>query len=131
MEDLFFRDAVMNDVDLCYYAHLPNRHMDLDNSDNFTCLEFFVNSEEVFSDDIDVAIYPNPAHEFLNIKFENYFSENMQLSIVNNYGQTVKSIFLEKEIAEKRIEMNDWPSGVYYLKIIMKENILTKRFVKK
>lgn len=130
LPDLFYKDAWFNDVDLCYYAHLPNRHMDFDNSNNFSCLNFYVNSEEIFSENIALEIYPNPTSSFLNIKSENNFLENMQMSIVNNYGQIMEDVFLEKRNSEFQIKINDWPSGIYYLKIVQNENVFTRRFVK-
>ena len=60
--------------------------------------------------DKNVAIYPNPTRDILNISTDNY---EQSFILLNSIGQTV----LQGDFLEKSINLQSLPSGFYYLKI--------------
>ncbi len=67
-----------------------------------------------------IVVYPNPATDILNIKD---FKENETVTIINIYGQIIKTFVLKND----KIEINDLKSGIYFLKI----NNSYLKFIKK
>lgn len=74
--------------------------------------------------DINVSIYPNPSTNFLFIE-----NKNIKINIVNVLdftGKIVKEIKTDIDI----ININDIPNGIYFIKLITDEGIITKKFIK-
>lgn len=69
-------------------------------------------------------IYPNPALNQLTIETELAISN---VSIVDITGRTVTTI----NHSTKLIDVSDLTNGVYFLKIINEEGIITEKFIKK
>lgn len=64
-----------------------------------------------------VRIYPNPAPEFLFVKFENFRSEDVVLSVHNILGNRME---IETEVVDDyqmRVNVKDLPSGYYLLAV--------------
>ena len=72
-----------------------------------------------------VAIYPNPASEQLNIKLNAAFE---QLEITNLLGQVIYIANVNEQ--EFTINVSDYRSGVYFIRLISNQGIATKKFVK-
>lgn len=64
----------------------------------------------------DYAILPNPALDYVIFKFP--FNEKLQqLCIFNSYSQLVAQVNLHPNSTEKKIDLNNFPSGVYIWKL--------------
>ena len=77
------------------------------------------------NDKKDIVIYPNPANNFINI---NNLSHNdiIELKLFNINGRLVKNIKTSnKNII--RINTIDLISGIYFIHIIKKESIITRK----
>lgn len=74
-----------------------------------------------------ITIYPNPVVDFLNVKCDN---EMKGISIINSAGQIV---FKNKNVRnEIQIDLKEYSSGLYFIKINSFEGITTtSSFVKK
>ena len=70
----------------------------------------------------NIAIYPNPAKEVLNISN----AENAQISIYNLMGQEVRRV--EKATALEVINVADLARGSYIVKIMNEGNVATQKF---
>jgi len=83
----------------------------------------------IFSTDInEVSFYPNPTSNVLNINFNNYKIEDVQL--INNQGQVI--VKLKTNGANNtELDMKDLNTGVYYLKLTSNDNSITKKIIKK
>ncbi len=67
-------------------------------------------------------IYPNPADDFISIKSNlNYTST----SILDVTGKTVKQV-----TSSSKIDVSNLTNGIYFIKLIGKENTVIKKFVK-
>jgi len=80
------------------------------------------------------TLYPNPANDFLNIRFLEPPSSNYLVEIVNSYGQVVSSkLILDENIEVKTtiLSIADLVPGVYYVRIRDRNNnASSKRFIR-
>lgn len=78
---------------------------------------------------IDFSFYPNPFEDSIEINIHDAFSKNTVLEIYNELGMLCKT---ENLISDKtRIEMRDFGSGIYFLKIKTNEGTTVKKLIKK
>ena len=89
-------------------------------------------NQEVISNNFNVIeLFPNPAKDYLNINFKNIESQkDINLTIYNNYGKELlnrnESVAMGSSLRVKTDELNQ---GVYILKIIIDDTVLTKHFI--
>ena len=67
---------------------------------------------------VNVTVYPNPASEILNIRFEEPLNDEVDLVLLSQDGRLVKNDIIEATTFEKQISMQDLPSGIYFLRLI-------------
>lgn len=81
-------------------------------------------SESVSENEMNaVTMFPNPAQEILTITSNN--TGNNIVHIINSVGQIVKDFSFETEIT---VDIKDFNSGVYFVKVIG-ENTITKKLI--
>ncbi|WP_187478010.1 S8/S53 family peptidase [Amniculibacterium sp. G2-70] len=80
-------------------------------------------STEEFSVKTPVTVYPNPAHETVNI------NSNLTPDKVEIYDQLGRLIL--KNENEKSINIHSLDNGIYYLKIFINQDFTIKKFIKK
>ena len=68
-----------------------------------------------------IELFPNPTSDFLFIKMPNSVGEDVQFSIFNTLGQTGFNFFIEKNNDGFQIDMIDFETGIYFLKIKKEE----------
>ncbi|MFZ6052913.1 T9SS type A sorting domain-containing protein [Halocola ammonii] len=67
---------------------------------------------------VEFQIFPNPANERIQVKFENHQSEVLKsISIIDLQGRTLKEKLLNSSSKEFEIYVSDIPNGVYFLKL--------------
>ncbi len=76
-----------------------------------------------------LAIYPNPAEEFVVINSE-IGGGDVEISIYNVIGDEVIQFQPPNFKSETRVDIQSWPSGIYLIKISSHEKILRSKFVK-
>lgn len=64
-------------------------------------------------------IYPNPAHQFFNLKSEEVIES---IEIFNNLGQSIYKVKAPLSSKEINIELNDWKTGLYFINIQTKKD---------
>jgi hypothetical protein len=67
---------------------------------------------------VTVKVYPNPASDNVNIKFEEPLDDEVNVVLINSQGKLYKSVVIEATTLEKQINLQDIPAGIYYLKLI-------------
>lgn len=76
-----------------------------------------------------INIFPNPTSNFIFGKISITENTDLEISISNLLGQPISEVlFLEKGKEEFLIDVNDWPSGIYFLKIKTIEEEKTWKF---
>ena len=80
------------------------------------------------SDESQYYLYPNPASDFLNISFGNPGESTISLQIFSSTGQQVFSRSVAAHTSQIAINVSEFPSGVYFIRI---DNGSGKPIVKK
>ena len=73
--------------------------------------------EDNLLDPVKVTVYPNPASEIVNIAFDNPVEGEIKLFLINAQGALVKTDIIEATTIEKQLNLQDLPSGIYYLRL--------------
>lgn len=79
------------------------------------------------SQQYNLAVYPNPANDYLNIDSE---VEIEQVSIFNVNGQLLQTEKVGMSLTHG-LNISQLTDGVYYLQVIGKSGVVTKSFIKK
>jgi hypothetical protein len=82
---------------------------------------------EELSNMLSVSLYPNPAKESATLEFLGLNSE-AKISIVNMKGQIVKTIDIQPSQSYE-LNLTDFTSGVYYVKVITEGKIITQKLI--
>ncbi|HHH54550.1 MAG TPA: T9SS type A sorting domain-containing protein [Bacteroidetes bacterium] len=78
------------------------------------------NKDILNSNDIMLKIFPNPASEFIKVKFINTGFNKIEIEVLNILGKKVKSFSCFEdgsEISQFEIEISDLNKGIYVLKM--------------
>jgi len=82
---------------------------------------------------MDFQIYPNPASKFINVKLPAADIAGLvsRYEIVNEIGQSIVNVDNSRLNQEFTIDVSEYKSGVYYLKLISNQGSIlsTKSFV--
>ncbi|MCT4561471.1 MAG: T9SS type A sorting domain-containing protein [Crocinitomicaceae bacterium] len=95
--------------------------VDRDGSFEYSNIQY-VNA--VLTDDV---LYPNPARNTLNLPF---LEEGNQAYILNNKGEIVKTVEVQKLTGPYEIDVRDLPDGAYYLMFQQEEANLERKMLK-
>lgn len=98
--------------------------------DDFTIktLEYNPYNQIETSSAVNFSLSPNPVSDFLNVRLQNG-SENNTVEIINNLGQKCSTFFLLDQ--EGQIPVSNLTKGIYFLKLRLKDGIITRKFIKK
>lgn len=66
---------------------------------------------------VTVKVYPNPASEILNIRFEEPLEGEITISLLDSQGRLIKTDVAEATTIEKQLNLQDIAAGVYYLRL--------------
>ena len=76
----------------------------------------------------DIAVYPNPARDIVNIDFNGMMTKGSQILIANASGQI---IFASKQTSDiMQINVDDWAQGLYFIKVTSNHESRIMKFVK-
>lgn len=67
---------------------------------------------------VDVKVFPNPASDVINIRFGNPVAGEISISLLDSNGRLVRRDLAEDSITEMQMNLQDVPSGIYYLRLI-------------
>ena len=117
-----FNLDINNNYAVASSHHHANEHGEVHVID----LRRFLYNEELLSDE-EINIYPIPAYD--NISLDSQNSPITGYMMVNQMGQIVK---YESEILDYQIEVDikDFPSGMYWIKVETTEGFLFRQFSK-
>jgi len=97
--------------------------------DNFTTKSSSSEITNVFSTKNDITIYPNPAIDNINIKYNKNYSEKcfIEISDINN-----KVIYRNNYDSKStvNIDINNYAKGLYFVKVINNKTELKSKFIK-
>lgn len=88
------------------------------------CLDCSVGISEI-SIDNKISIFPNPVTDYLNVNFDDIFPE--KITVFNSVGET---LLVQKQLSgNTQINVSEYQSGVYFLKINTKDITTVKQFL--
>jgi hypothetical protein len=73
--------------------------------------------EENLDTPVKVAVFPNPASDYLNISFAEPLDAEVNLMLIDAQGKLFKSQVIEAAASEIQLNFQDLPSGIYLLKL--------------
>ncbi len=86
--------------------------------------------EENMNFEVKVKIYPNPATEIINIQFDAATDKEILLYLLDGNGKLVKTDRIEESSVEKNINVEDLPSGLYFMKMVKGKLVNVYKVVK-
>ncbi len=79
---------------------------------------------------VKVTVYPNPASDNINIRFEEPLDGEVIIQLLNSGGKLVKNDLMEVSDIEKELNLQDLAAGVYFLKLIKDKSSNVYKVVK-
>ena len=83
--------------------------------------------------DDGIIVYPNPASQNITLKMELTQKQNVEIVLYNLIGENIYSVIFKNQFGteEEQINLSMLPSGTYIIKIIMENNIISKKIIKR
>ncbi|UTW62337.1 T9SS type A sorting domain-containing protein [bacterium SCSIO 12741] len=78
----------------------------------------------------ELQLYPNPAKDQFQLKWNASTLESLELMIINGLGQIVKQQSLE-ENGQVTVDIQELPAGMYQVKLMGSETHFTQRLIKR
>ena len=76
-----------------------------------------------------VSLYPNPTSSIIELKINQTQLKVRECQLYDIYGKLIKVIIVSEE--NTKIDVSDYASGVYFVKMNTEMGVITKKFVKK
>lgn len=73
-------------------------------------------------------IWPNPASNEFNIEIKHNFQKDFKLELINSIGQIVKKIS-QFNTRKKTIKLENFPKGVYFIKLVSDTHTFQKKII--
>ncbi len=74
------------------------------------------------------SIYPNPANGIININWKNKISDNAQIHITDISGRVVYTLN-EKVSSINSIDITNFSTGIYFIKVIAEQGVYVEKLV--
>lgn len=124
----FGNEPIGMELEMCYWASIPNNHLDINNDNDGICESILISSQkEIFP--VHFIHYYNIASKELYFELNSALdAENATANIFNAAGQIVHS----KSVSEIRqtVDLSAFPDGVYFLQIITGNRVGVAKFAK-
>jgi hypothetical protein len=86
--------------------------------------------EETIDARVKIKIFPNPVVEAVNIQLDAPADEETDVDIVDSQGKLVKTDTIDPAMTEKQINLQDMPTGVYFLRLTHGKHVNIYKVVK-
>ncbi len=87
-------------------------------------------SDVPFTNNHSFNIFPNPAINEINIKFNETLKTNSQIDLINSQGQIIKTIYIDKGQNETSIDVSNFNTGVIFIRITNESGITVRKVIK-
>ena len=79
----------------------------------------------------NLNVYPNPTRGLFNISFTAEKVDNFEINIIDAFGQIVSNENRRDFVGEytKKVDLSNWPRGIYMVQIKTKDSFVSKRIV--
>jgi hypothetical protein len=97
----------------------------------FRIFKYYINEQALsIKDEIqinDLSIFPNPGNQSLTIQSKE-FKGASQITVNNHLGQIIHQT--QQKESNITIQANDWPAGIYFVKVKQNNTIQTLKWIK-
>jgi hypothetical protein len=76
-----------------------------------------------------IFIYPNPAKEFINVKFSGLNDENTSIEIIDVFGKVIQKEISKNENQMFNLNVSSLAAGYYVLKISSGNSVIQKKII--
>ena len=78
-----------------------------------------------------ILVYPNPADQFLTVKYDDYDVGEMNVQIINLLGAIVfsQNFYKEGQAGEWQMAIGNLLPGTYLMKFLLNERVAVKKVV--
>lgn len=118
-----------NDVNGNISPTLTSQNYD-DFKNNLTaCNDLIASNEELEGLENEISIFPNPFSENVNIDFGELATSKISLEIFSAQGQKITT---ENNLSQSNFQYSttNFSAGIYFVKIIFRDNFIVKKIVK-
>jgi hypothetical protein len=80
-----------------------------------------------------LSTYPNPTNGDLNIELHGFQNEDFEIEIIDLTGRVLRKEIIENNPSEKLIfpvDVSDFRSGMYFVRVLNEDRVWTQQFVK-
>jgi hypothetical protein len=107
---------------------------------NISGVDFVINSTYILAsvnqvsnkEIISAQIYPNPAHDLVNVRFEVIQPTDVTIQILDVQGKSIQSqtLFQQFGVVQTQFNLNQITNGLYFVKIITKDGVCNYKLLK-
>jgi hypothetical protein len=80
--------------------------------------------------DVELAIYPNPAKDYINIKCLQFANNSGMITILDLTGKQLFESQIKAGESYKQVDISRLQSGVYFCRLTINDQIITKKIIK-
>jgi hypothetical protein len=124
VDEVSFPEAILDQS----YSRVPNGVGSFEYQNHTLGVNNDLSSEiDEISQIFEVDIYPNPAKNYISVDIEGRLLMNSTLEILNVNGQVV---YVEDLKHNQNIQLDDFNSGIYFIRLKIGDNVLMNKFIK-
>ena len=115
-------------LELCLYTAAPNSELDENTANDHFCETFVVvDTEEQLPLASELQVFPNPTNDQITLSLS-----GAQMQSLSVYDQTGRLMLQQKLSFGERAEvaLGTLPAGVYWLKVITSDGVITRKISK-
>ena len=88
-------------------------------------------STEEVDEKSDIHMYPNPAHDLINISMTSAENRDANLTIINVLGKTIYSASMDLLSGENKakVDCSTWANGIYFLQVRSNDSSISETIV--
>ncbi len=86
--------------------------------------------DELIENAVTVKVYPNPASEFVRIEFEQAVDSEIKMSVLDLRGKVLENDMIGPGTSYFEINLQNLPSGIYFLRLQKGKFVNVYRVVK-
>lgn len=74
-------------------------------------------SETEMETEMDLKLFPNPAEDYINVRFDTPARNEMRIVLVDSKGNIIKDETIEPSAVLKQLDIQNIPAGIYFLRL--------------
>lgn len=105
------------EVELCFWASLPNGKIDKQASNDLKCQSLLINDSPTLAKDFSLRLFPNPAADQIQVSFSSPLWSDQIGKIYNSQGQLMTTYHLRQGTNLQEIDISRLSPGAYFLQL--------------